>query len=80
MTRKNGTTPDIDRLRRCLGITPTRGKGELRMLRTMRADRARALLVAIEELTAFVCECGEVMSEAAELCGFCVAEREAVAA
>jgi hypothetical protein len=80
MRTSKPTCCDADRLRRCLGVTPTRARGRLLLLRTIDAGLAGRLEVAIGELTAHVCGgCGEVLVEPG-LCGWCVEERSGVAA
>lgn len=77
LTRRGSNNPDVDWLRRSLGITPTRGKGNLTMLQTIRSDRGQALLNAIKDLTRCICdECGTVMLEQDTICGLCKMDKE----
>lgn len=76
MMRKNKpNTTDADRLHRCLGITPA-GKGIF--LQTIRSDLSKNVMSALRELTRYRCdECGSVLMEQDNLCGFCKIESEA---
>lgn len=72
LTRKASNKPDVDWLRRCLGITPTRVGNNQTFLKTIRSDRGQALLDAIKDLTLFICDdCGAVMLEQDNICGLC---------